>query len=119
MTSVLNNVYIEKLADIVNEYNNTSSLIKVKPVDVKSSTYIGFHVKNIKEDPKFEVGDHVRISKYKNIFAKCYISNWFEEVFVIKKVKKNGEKTVGTYYEKELQKLNKKEFRVDKVILRK
>ena len=64
MTSLSNNKYIDKLGELVNEYNNTYSTIKVKPVDVKSSTYIEFHVKNNKEDPTFEVGDHVRMSKY-------------------------------------------------------
>ena len=58
----------------------------MKPVDVKSSTYVDFDKKNNKEDPKFEVGNHVVIWKYKNIFAKGYISNWSEEIFVITKV---------------------------------
>ena len=102
MTSVSKNVDIDKLDDIVNEYNNTYyRTIKMKPVDVK--------------DPKFQVGDHVRISKYKNIFAKGYTPNWSEEVFVIKEVKNtvpwthitndlNGEEIIRTFYEKELQK---------------
>ena len=88
MTLVSKNVYIDKLADIVNKYNNTyHSTIKIKPVDVKSSSNIDFNKESNKEDPKFKVGDHVRISKYKNIFAKGYFPNWSEEVFVIKKVK--------------------------------
>ena len=83
MTSVSKNVYIDKLDDIVNKYNNTyHSTIKMKPVDVKSSTYI-----DSSKDPKFKIGDFVRISKYKNIFAKGYTPNWSEEVFMIKKVK--------------------------------
>ena len=61
----------------------------MKPVDVNSSTYIDFDKNNNKEDPKFKVGDNVRISTYKNSFAKGYVPNWSEEVFVIKKVKKN------------------------------
>ena len=80
-------------------------------VDVKSSTYINFNKKNKKKDPKFKVGDHVRISKYEEIFAKNYVSNWYEEVFVIKKVKDtvpcvyvildfNCEEIVGTSYKK-------------------
>ena len=56
-------------------------------MNVKSSTYINFNKGNSKKDPKFEVGDHVRISKYKNIFVKGYVLNWSEEIFVIKKVK--------------------------------
>ena len=82
MTSVSKNVYIENLADIVNKYNNTyHSKIKMKPVDVKSSTYIDFNKENNKEDPKFEVGDYVRISKHKIIFAKGYTPNWRDEAF--------------------------------------
>ena len=56
----------------------------MKPVDVKSSTHIDFNKENDNEDSEFEVGDHVRISKYKNIFVRCYTLNWSEEVFVIK-----------------------------------
>ena len=59
----------------------------MKPVDVKDNTYIDFNKEVIDKDPKFNAGDHVRISKYKNIFAKGYTPNWYEEVFVIKKVK--------------------------------
>ena len=81
MTSISKNVYI----DIVNKYNNKyHSTIKMKPVDVKSSTYIDFNKEYNKEYPKFELGDHVRIFKYKNIFAKGYVPNWREEFFVIK-----------------------------------
>ena len=83
MTSVSKNVYIDKLDDIVNEYNNTyHRTIKMKPIDVKDNTYI-----NIGKDAKFKVADHVRISKYKNIFAKDYTPNWSEEIFVIKEIK--------------------------------
>ena len=59
----------------------------MKPINVKSNTYIGFNKKTHKEDYKFNVGDHVRISRYKNIFGKGYVANRFEEVFVIKKDK--------------------------------
>ena len=66
-------MYIDKLTDIINKYSNTCyRTIKMKLVDVKSNTHIDFNKENNKEDPKFEVGDHVRISKYKNIFAKSY-----------------------------------------------
>ena len=89
MTSISKNVCIDKLDDIVNEYNNTyHRTIYPKPVDVKDNTYIDamvFHSDD--KDPKSKVGDHVGISKYKNIFAKGYMPNWSEEVFVIKKVK--------------------------------
>ena len=88
MTSVSKNVYIDKLDDIVDEYNNTyHTTIKMKPADVRDNTYINANKEINNNDPKFKVGDHVRISKYKNIFAKGYMPNWSEEVFVIKKVK--------------------------------
>ena len=118
MTLVSKNVYIDKLDDIVDEYNNTQHRsIKIKPVDAEDNTYIDFKKDVNDKDPKFKVGDHVRISKYKNIFAKGYTPNWSEEVFVIKKVKNtvpwtyvindlNDEEITGTFYEKELQKIN-------------
>ena len=59
----------------------------MKPFDVKSSTCIDFNKEIDKKDPIFEVGDHARISKYKNIFAKTYVPNWSEEVFMIQKLK--------------------------------
>ena len=88
MILISQKVYIDKLDGIISKYNSTyHSTIKMKPVDVTPGTYIDFNKENSKEDPKFEVGDHLRISKYKNIFAKCYVPKWFEEVFVIKNVK--------------------------------
>ena len=76
-------MYIDKLNDIVNKCNNTyHSTIKIKPVDVKSNKYIDFNKANNKEDPKFEVSDHVRILKCKNIFPEVCTINWSEEVFV-------------------------------------
>ena len=76
MTSISKNVYIDKLDDIVNKYNNTyHSTIKMKPVDVKSNTYIDSSKEINNKDPKFKIGDFVRISKYKNIFAKGYTPN--------------------------------------------
>ena len=85
MTSISKNVYIDKLDDLVNEYNNTyRRTIKMKPIDVKNNTYINIDKEVNDKDPKFKIGDHVRISKYKNIFAKGYTRNWSEEVFVIK-----------------------------------
>ena len=69
MTSISKNVYIDKLDDIVNEYNNTyHGTIKMKPVDVTSGNYVEYNVNSNDKDPKFQVGDHVRISKYKNKF---------------------------------------------------
>ena len=114
MTSVSKNVYIDKSDDIVNEYNNTyHRTIKMKSVDVKDNDFSKeVHDKNF----KFKVGDLVKISKYKNIFAKGYTPN-FSEVFVIKEVKNtvlwkyaindlNVDDIIGTFYEKELQKTN-------------
>ena len=87
-------------------------------------------IHQIKKNPKFKVGDSVRISKYKNIFAKGYTPNWSEEVFILNKIKNtvpwthaindlNGEEITGSFYEKELQKTNQKEFRIEKVLKRK
>ena len=102
----------------------------MKPIDVIDNTYINTDKETNVKDPKFKVGDRVRISKYKNIFAKGYTPNWSEEVFVIKKVKNtvpwtyvindlNGEEIMGIFYEKELQKTSREEFRIEKVIKRK
>ena len=118
VTAISKNVYIDKLDDNVKEYNNKyHTSIKMKPVNDKDNTYIDFKKEIINKDPKFKVGDYVRISKYKNIFTKGYMQNWSEEIFVIKKVKNtvpwtyiindlNGEKVIGTFYEEELQSTN-------------
>ena len=131
MTSISKNVYIDKLDDIVNKYNNTyHTTIKMKPIDVKDNTYINTDKEINNKEPKFKVGDCVRISKYKNIFTKGYMPNWSEEVFVIEKVKNtvpwtyvindlNGEEIIGAFYEKELQKTNQEESRIEKVTKRK
>ena len=80
MTSISKSVYIDKLDDIVNEYNDTyHRTIKMKPVHVKDNTSIDFKEEVNDKDPKFKVGDHVRSSKYKNIFAKGYAPNWSED----------------------------------------
>ena len=130
MTSISKNVYIDKLDDIANEYNNTKHrTAKMKPIDVKDNTYNDFGKEVNDNDPKFKAGDHVRISKYKNIFAKGYTPNWSEEVFVIKKIKNTvpwtyviddlyGEEITGTFYEKELQKIDQQEFRI-KIVFKK
>ena len=123
MTSISKNVYIDKLDNIVDEYNNTyHRTVKMKPIDVKDNTYIDFD-KEVNDN----VGDHVRISRYKNIFAKGYTPNWSEEIFVIKEIKNtvpwiyvindlNNEQIIGTFYENELQRTNQEEFRIEKVI---
>ena len=136
MTSISKNVYFDVLDDIVDEYNNTyHKTIKMKPVDVGDDSFaeyngVTFNEESNEKDPKFKVGDHVRISKFKNVFAKGYKPNWSEEIFIIKKIKNtvpwtyiindlNGEEIVGSFYEKELQKTNQKEFRIEKVIKKK
>ena len=87
MTSVSKNAYIDKTNDIVYKYNNAChSTIKMKPIDVKSNTYIDSREINDKS-PKFKIGDNVSLSKYKSVFAKGYTPNLFKEFFVIKKVK--------------------------------
>ena len=102
----------------------------MKPIDVKSDSFAAYNEESNEKDPKFRVGDHVRISKHKNIFSKGYTRNWSEEIFVVKKIKNtvswtyeisdlNGEEIVGSFYEKELQKTNQDEFRIEKVIKRK
>ena len=112
ITAISKNTYINKLDDIVNECNNTyHRTIKMKPVYVKDNTNIDFKREVNDKGPKFKIGDHVRICKYKNIFAKGYMPNWSEEVFIISKIKNtfpwtyvindlNGEEIIGTFYEK-------------------
>ena len=88
MTSISKKLYIDKLDDIVSEYINTyHNTIKMKPIDVKDNTYINIDKEVNDKDPKFKVGDHVRISKYKDIFAKGYTPKWSEEMFMIKEIK--------------------------------
>ena len=106
MTSISKNVYIDKLDEEVfdKEVNDNN--------------------------PKFKVGDHVRISKYKKIFVKGYTPNWFEEIFVIKEIKNivpwtyvindfSGEKIIETLYEKDFQKIDQQEFGIEEVIKKK
>ena len=95
----------------------------MKSLDVKSRKYIDFDKKNNKEDPKLKVGDHIRISRYNNIFAKVNVANLSEEVFVITKVKitvpwtyiisgLKGELIVGMLFNKELQKKTKNKSKI-------
>ena len=131
MTAISKYIYFDVLDDIVNKYNTTiHETIKMKPIDVMDDSYAEYNEDFNKKDPKFKVGDNVRISKYKNIFAKGYTPNWSEEVFVISKIKNtvpwtyaisglNGEEITGSFYENELQKTNTKEFRIEKVLKRK
>ena len=128
MTSISKNVYIDKLDDIVTEYKDTyHRTIKIKPIGVKDNTYINTDKEVNDEKPKFKVGDHITISKYKNIFPKGYTPNWSEEIFMIKEIKNtvpwtyvindvNGEHIIRTFYEKESRKTNQEEFKIEKVI---
>ena len=102
----------------------------MKPINVTSDSYAAYNEDSIVTKPKFKAGDRVRISKYKNIFAKGYTQNWSEEVFIVSKIKNtvrwtyvitdlNGEPITGSFYEKELQKTSQEKFRIEKVIKRK
>ena len=87
MTAVPKNVYFDVLDDIVKKYNNTyHNTIKMKPIYVKSDSFAEYNEESNEKDTKCKVGDYVRTSKYKNIFAKGYTPNSSEEVFVVKKI---------------------------------
>ena len=124
MTATGKNVYYDVLDDVVNEYNNTKhNTIKMKPIDVGDNTtkssslerkrvYIDEHNE---KDSRFKVGDRVRISKFKNIFAKVYTPNWSKEIFVVDKINDTGpytynlkdlndEEIIGSFCDRELQK---------------
>ena len=128
MTAISKNIYFDVLDDIVDKYNNTvHRTINIKPIEVTDDYYAEYNEIPTKKNPKFKVGDNVRISKYKNIFVKGYTPSWSEEVFIINKIKNtvpwtyaigdlNCEKITGSFYEKELQKTNHKEFRIEKVL---
>ena len=83
MTAVSKNVYFDVFGDIINKYNNTvHRTIKMKPIDITSDSCAEYNKNSNVAKPRFKIGDHVRISKYINIFAKGYTRNWSEEVFV-------------------------------------
>ena len=118
MTAISKNIYVDVLDNIVNKYNNTVHRT------------IKCNEESNKKDPKFKIGDHVRISKYKNIFAKGYAPNRSKEVFIISKINNtvpwtyvisdlNGEDITGSFYEKELQRTNQQIFIKEKIITRK
>ena len=110
MTAISKNVYVDVLDDIVNKYKNTiHRTIKMKPIDVTDDSFAEYNEEFNKKYPKYKVGDHVRISKYENIFAKGYVPNWSEEVSIVNKIKNtvpwtytfsdlNGEQTIGSFY---------------------
>ena len=83
MTAISKNLYFDVLDDIVDEYNNIyHKTIKMKPIDVGDDSFAEYNEESNEKDPKFKIGDHVRISKYKNIFAKAYTPNWSEEILL-------------------------------------
>ena len=116
MTAAGKNVYYDVLDDVVNKYNNTKhSTIKMKPKDVKNDNKRVYIDEHNEKDSRFKVGDRVRISKFKNIFAKGYTPNWSKEIFIVNKINDtvpytyhikdfNGEKIIGSSYDTELQK---------------
>ena len=116
MTATSKSVYYDVLDDVVNKYNNTKhSTIKMKPIVVKNNDKRVYIDENNKKDSRFKVGDRVRISKFKNIFAKGYSPNWSKEIFIVNKVNDtvpyrynlkdlNGEEFIGSFHDKELQK---------------
>ena len=115
MTATGKNVYYNVLDDVVNKHNNTKhSIIKMKPIDVKNNKRVYIDEHNEK-DSRFKVGDRVRISRYKNIFAKGYAPNWSREIFILNKINDtvpytynlkdlNDEEIIGSFYDKEIQK---------------
>ena len=122
---------MNKLGEIVGKCNKVHHrTIKVKFTDVLPGTFIDYGINHCDRYPKFKVGDHARISKYINTFAKDYAQNWLEEVFVIKEIKNsvlwtyvisdlNGEIIVEKSYEKERKKTSQNELKVEKLIKRK
>ena len=116
ITATGKNVYYDVLDDVVNKYNNTKhSTIKMKSKDVKDNNKRVYIDEHNEKDSRFKVGDRVRISKFKNIFAKGYTPNWSTEIFIVNKINDtvpytynikdlNGEEIIGSFYDRELQK---------------
>ena len=115
-TATGKNVYYDVLDDVVNEYNNTKhSTIKMKPKDVGNNNKKVYIDEHNEKDSRFKIGDRVRISKFKNIFAKGYTPNWSIETFIVNKINDavpntynfkdlNDEEIIGSFYDRELQK---------------
>ena len=117
MTATGKNVYYDVLDDVVNKYNNTKrGTIKIKPIDVKDNNNKRVYIDEHNEKgSRFKVGDRVRISNFKNIFAKGYTPNWSTEIFIVNKINDtvpytynlkdlNDEEIIGSFYDRELQK---------------
>ena len=131
MKAVSENAYFDVLDYIVDKYNNkVHRSIKMKPIDATSDSYAEYNEDSNLTKSKLKVGDHIRISKHKNIFARGYTQNWSEEVFVVSKIKDtvpwtnvisdlNGEKIAESFYGKELRKTSQEKFRLEKALKRK
>ena len=116
MTATGKNVYYDVLDDVANKYNNNTkhSTINMKPIDVRDNNKRVYIDEHNEKDSRFKVGDRVRISKFKKIFAKGYAPNWISEIFIVDKVNDrvpyrynlkdlNDEEIIGSFYDKELQ----------------
>ena len=115
-TAIGKNVYWDVLDDVVDKYNDTvNRSIGMKPKDVKTDKKAVYVEESNEKNARFSVGNRVRISKFKNIFAKGYTPNWSKEIFAVSKIKNtvpwtyelkdlNGEQIIGSFYDSELQK---------------
>ena len=118
VTTTGKNVYYDILDDVVNKYNdNKHSTIKMKPIDIGDNNKRVYIDERNEKDSRFKVGVRVRISKFKNIFAKGYSPNWSKEIFVVDKINDtvpytynlkglNDAEIIGSFYDRELQKTN-------------
>ena len=127
MTALSKNAYFDCQTILSINTITAHRTIKMKPVNVTSDSYLEQSEYSNKKEPRFRVGDRVRISKYKKIFANEYSQNWSEEVFVVSKIKNtvpwtyaisdlNGEPIARSFYEKEFQKTSQEKFIIEKVI---
>ena len=127
MTALSKNAYFDCQTILSINTITVHRTIKTKPINVTSDSYLEQSEYSNKKEPRFRVGDRVRISKYKKIFANEYSQNWSEEVFVVSKIKNivpwtytisdlNGEPIARSFYEKEFQKTSQEKFIIEKVI---
>ena len=128
--------YIDALPELVEDYNNTvHSSTKLTPIEASKKKNELTVWRNLYPDryktsrlnPKFSVGDEVRITKKKKVFEKGYTTRWTEEIFTIKEIRETnpitykledlqGEEIKGTFYEPELQKTEQQIYRIEKII---
>ena len=131
MTAVSKNVFVDVLDDIVDNYNNTfHRIIGMKPIDIKSDSYAECNVDSNEKDPKFKLGDHVKFWNTKSFLLKDILQICLKKFLLLAKINNtvpwtyvisnlHSEEITGTFYEKDLQKTNQKEFRIEKIIKRK